>query len=200
MSAVFSRSRSVPSSPVVGQKRLDGGGQSRRQRNLDEDERLARQGRVEEAEAAPVGCKAAAQVIPALDLVDGLMGDQLLQHRGRRLPVYAPEFEKAAIEPGPEQMTQVGVERLQARLTAQVSEQILAHGHQRRSAALRHVHSAQQFLTGRLGRLGELRGAFGRGLREVGLRGRPELVLCRQEVLHEEAIKRDLICGPQLAQ
>jgi hypothetical protein len=51
---------------------------------------------------------------------------QLLQHRGRRLPVYAPEFEKAAIEPGSEEVTQVGVEWLQARLTAQVSEQILA--------------------------------------------------------------------------
>jgi hypothetical protein len=37
--------------------------------NLDEDERLTRQGWVEEAEAAPVGCKAAVQVFPALDLV-----------------------------------------------------------------------------------------------------------------------------------
>jgi hypothetical protein len=98
-------------------------------------------------------------------------------HRRRRLPVYAPEFEKAAIEPGSEEMTQVGVERLQARLTAQVREQILAHGYQRRGAALRHVHSAQQFLTGRFGRLGELAGAFGRWLREVGLRSRPELGL-----------------------
>jgi hypothetical protein len=81
---------------------------------------------MEEAEAAPVGCKTAVQVFPAPDLMDGLMGDQLLQHRGRRLPVYAPEFEKAAIEPGSEEVTQVGVEWLQARLTAQVSEQILA--------------------------------------------------------------------------
>jgi hypothetical protein len=97
-------------------------------------------------------------------------------------------------------VTQVGVERLQARLVAQVSEQVFAHGHQRRCAALRHVHAAQQLLAGRLGRLGELRGSLGRGLREVGLRRRPELVLCRQKVLHEEAIKRDLIRGPQRAQ
>jgi hypothetical protein len=55
---------------------------------------------MKESEAAPVRCKAAAQVIPALDLVDCFIGDQLLQHRGRCLPpVYAPELEKAAIEP-----------------------------------------------------------------------------------------------------
>jgi hypothetical protein len=155
---------------------------------------------VEEAEAAPVWCKAAAQVIPALDLVDCFIGDQLFQHRGRGLPVYALEFEEAAIEPGPEQMTQVRVEWFQVRLTAQMSEQILAHGYQRCGAARHHVHAAQQLLAGRLGRLGKLGGALGRGLREVGLRGRPELVLCRQKVLNEKAIKRDPICGPELAQ
>jgi hypothetical protein len=35
---------------------------------------------------------------------------------------------------------------------------------------------------------------------EVGLRGRSELVLCRQKVLNEKAITRDPICGPELAQ
>src|ERR1700738_1302320 len=97
-------------------------------------------------------------------------------------------------------MTQVRVEWFQVRLTAQMSEQILAHGYQRCGAARHHVHAAQQLLAGRLGRLGELGGALGRGLREVGLRGRPELVLCRQKVLNEKAINRDPICGPDLAQ
>jgi hypothetical protein len=185
---------------VAGQKRLDGGRQSCRQGNLDEDEGLTRQGWVEEAEAAPVGCKAAVRVFPALDLVDGLMGHQLLQHPRPASASRCAGSRKTAIEPGSEEMTQVGVERLQGRLTAQVREEILAHRFERRSAALRHVHSAQQFLTGRFGRLGELTGAFGRWLREVGLRGRPELGLRRQEVLDEEAIKRESICGPPLVQ
>ena len=74
---------------------------------------------MEEGEAAAVGRKAAPQIVPALDLVHRLIGDQLLQHRGRRLPVDPPQFEKAAVEPGGEQMLEVGVEQLQFRLGAQ---------------------------------------------------------------------------------
>ncbi len=66
---------------------------------------------MEEGEAAAVGRQAAPQIVPAMDLVDRLVCDQLLQHRGRRLPVDAPQFEKAAIEPGGEQMPEVGVEQ-----------------------------------------------------------------------------------------
>jgi hypothetical protein len=58
---------------------------------------------MKKAEASPVCRQLAAEVIPALNLVHGLVGDQLLQHRIRGLPVDPPEFEKAAIEPGGEQ-------------------------------------------------------------------------------------------------
>ena len=70
---------------------------------------------MEECEAAAVGRKPPPQIVPALDLVHRLIGDQLLQHRGRRLPVDPPQFEKAAVEPRGEQMLEVGVEQLQFR-------------------------------------------------------------------------------------
>ena len=50
---------------------------------------------MEECEAAAVGRKAPPQIVPALDLVHRLMGDQLLQHRGRRLPVEAPQLDES---------------------------------------------------------------------------------------------------------
>jgi hypothetical protein len=132
--------------------------------------------------------------------VDGLVGDQLLQHRRRGLPIDPPELEEAAIEPRRQQVTQIGIEGLQVRLAAQVGEQVLAHRHQRRGAALRHVHAAKQLLAGRLGRLGELRCALGRGLRQVGLGGGPQRLLGRQEARHEKAIEHDPVRRAELAQ
>ena len=60
---------------------------------------------MEEGEAAPVGgIEAAAQVVPALDLVHRLVGDDLLQDRRRRLPVDAAQHQEAAVEPGLQQV------------------------------------------------------------------------------------------------
>jgi hypothetical protein len=57
----------------------DGAGHLGQQRHLDEDQRLVGQLRVEEGEAAAVGLQAAAQVVPAVDLVHRLVVDDLLQ-------------------------------------------------------------------------------------------------------------------------
>ena len=51
----------------------------------------SRQRRMEEREAAAVGREPAAQVVPARDLVHGLVLDQLLEHDRRRVPVDALE-------------------------------------------------------------------------------------------------------------
>ena len=75
---------------VLRQERRHGGGQSFHQSNLDEYQRLPSKCGMEEGKAAPIGCKPSPQVVPVLDLVHGFIGDQLFQHRGRRLPVDAP--------------------------------------------------------------------------------------------------------------
>ena len=151
---------------VAGEQRLHRRGQALHQRDLDEDQRLARQRRVEEAEAAPVRGQAPPQVVPALDLVDRLVLDQLLQHRRRRLPVDAAQLQEAAVEPGAQQVLEVGVERLQHRLLAQPPQHLPARRHQRGGAAQRHVHAPQQLLARRLGRIGEAAGVLRRRLGE----------------------------------
>src|SRR5216683_3364023 len=87
---------------VLRQERRHGRGQSFHQSNLDENQRLAGKCGMEEGEAAPIGCKPPPQIVPALDLMHRLIGDQLLQHRRRGLPVDPPHLEKTAVEPGGE--------------------------------------------------------------------------------------------------
>ena len=65
---------------VFAQHLLDGFRNPAGQRDFDEDQRLVRQGGMEEAEAAPVlRLQAAAQILPAVDLMHRLIGDDLLQ-------------------------------------------------------------------------------------------------------------------------
>ena len=81
------------------------------QRDLHEDERLVDERGMEEGKAAPVrGIEAAAQVVPALDLVHGLVADDLLQDGRRRVPIDAAQDQEAAVEPGVEQAAQVGID------------------------------------------------------------------------------------------
>jgi hypothetical protein len=70
-----------------------------------------------------------------------LIGDQLLQHRRRGLPVDPPQLEKAAVKPGGEEMPEVGVEQPQLRLVVQMRGEFAAHRDQRAGAAVRFVLS-----------------------------------------------------------
>ena len=71
-----------------------------RQCDFHEDQRLVDQRRMEKAEAAAVRrIEPTAKVVPPVDLVDGFILDDLLEDRGRRLPVDPPQHEKAAVEP-----------------------------------------------------------------------------------------------------
>ena len=55
---------------------------------------------MEEGEAAPVGSAApGAQIVPALDLVHGLVADDPLEDVGRRRPVDVAQHQEAAVEP-----------------------------------------------------------------------------------------------------
>ena len=55
---------------------------------------------MKEGEAAAVGLQPAAQVIPAVDLMDGLVMDDPLEEGGRRMPVDTRQLQEARVEPG----------------------------------------------------------------------------------------------------
>src|SRR5882757_8023553 len=63
------------------EQRRHGCGQAVHQRDFDEDQRLAGKCRMEECETAAVGRETPPQIIPALDLMHRLIGDQFFQHR-----------------------------------------------------------------------------------------------------------------------
>ena len=125
---------------------------------------------MEEGKAAPVaGIEAAAQVVPALDLVHGLVVDDLLQDGRRRLPVDAAQHQEAAVEPRRQQMHQVAVDGGERRIAD--AQQVAAHGDDLGGGAGRQVEAAEEFLARALDRL--LQRGDGRriGAREIGLGG-----------------------------
>ena len=85
----------------------DAGGQ----RRLDEDQRLVGKRRMEKRIAPPIFLEPAPQVVPSLNLMDGFVLDQPFENQRGCSPVDTLEHEEAAVEPGAEQMNQVGVDR-----------------------------------------------------------------------------------------
>src|SRR5262245_7865239 len=115
------------------------------ERNLDEDERLVDERGMEESEAATVAwIEATAQVVPTLDFVHGLVFDDLLQDGCRRLPVNAPQHQKAAIEPRCQKMHEIAIDKSQRRIGD--GEEVLAHGDDLSRCARRQVEAAEEFL------------------------------------------------------
>ena len=87
-----------------------------------------------------IGLDAATQVVPVADRVHGFVADDLLQHDRRRRPVDPPQHQEAAIEPGREQVREVGVDRRQVVTAIERIQQLLAHPHERGGAVrLRHA-------------------------------------------------------------
>ena len=122
------------------------------ERDLDEDQRLVDQRRVEEGVAAPIGrIDAVAQVAPVVDLVHRLVLDDLLQDVGGRRPVDPAQHQEAAVEPRREQVDEVGVDRRKVVAMVHGVHQTLAHRHQRLGAAWREIEAPQQLLPTRLG-------------------------------------------------
>ncbi len=164
------------------QDRRDGVRPFAHQRDFDEDQRLVDQRRMKERIAAPVGrIDAPAQIVPIVDLVHRLVADDLFQHDRGRCPVDAAQHQEAAVEPGREQVHEIGVDRREVVAMCQRIEQLLAHGDQRLGAARREIEPAQQFLTARLGGGMQLgRGGIVR-LRPPGLDRRLDAGIVRPE-------------------
>ena len=147
---------------------------------------------MEEAEAAAVGrLHAAAQIVPALDLVHGLVADDPLQHVGWARPVDRPQDEKAAVEPRAEQMREVVVDLAQLRFLAAVLDEVLTHRHQRRGAARGEIEPPEQLLAGRLDRLQQRLQIPGRRVLLVGFPGLPDARQIRIKAAGEQAEELD---------
>ena len=145
---------------------------------------------MEEAEAAPVGLQAAAQIVPAGDRVHRLVGDELLEHDRRGAPLDAPQVEEAAVEPRAQQVQQVGVDCTPLRLAREAVEHVRAQRHQRRGAARRHVEAPEQFLARRFGDVLEALQVLRRGIGVVGLRGRQDRCRIGREIAGERVDER----------
>jgi hypothetical protein len=123
----------------------------RQQRDLDENQRLLRQYRVEKRKQPAVGLQAPAQVAPAVDFMDRLVVDDLLEQVGGRAPVDALQLQESRIEPGREQMAEIGIDRRELRMLAQPRQQLRTHLYDGGRAGRTAVQPAQQLLARRLG-------------------------------------------------
>src|SRR5215213_3589522 len=87
--------------------------------------------------------------------MDGLVANNPLEDVGRARPSDALHHQKAAIEPGIEEMDEVVLDADQVRVAVPMLNQIFAHTHQRSGAAWGQIETAEQLLAGRLHRLKE---------------------------------------------
>ncbi len=118
--------------------RLDRARDAAGERDLDEDERLVHQRRMEEGVAAAVrGIDARAQVVPVTNRVHRLVADDLLQDACRCRPVDLAQHQEAAVEPRREQVEKVAVDGRKILAMIHRVEHLLAHAHQRRGAVWR---------------------------------------------------------------
>ena len=183
--------------PAAGEDRRDGAGYLALEGDLDEDQRLVHQRRMEEGVAAPVGrMNAAAQIVPTADLVHGFVADELFEHdRGRR-PVDTAKHQEAAVEPRREQMDEVGVDLPEVVLAMlEHIDQLLAHAHQSGGAAGREIEPPEQLLAARLGGGVHFRRGFVVGLAAPDGDGRLHTRGIRPETFGQRLEKGDARAG-----
>ena len=162
--------------PLHSDERSDRRGQITGEGDLHEDQRFPGKQWVEEREAASVGGQARTQIVPSIDLVHRLVGDQPFQRRRRRPPADLLETQEAPVEPGREEVAQVGIDAAEMRTRWQEGKQLAAQLHQRSRTAPDHVEPPEQLLSRRLGGPGKCHHRLIAGLRAPLSNGRLDLV------------------------
>ena len=117
-----------------------------REGDLDEDERLIRQRRMEERVTPPIGLEPPPQIVPPLNLVDRLVLDQALEDDGRGPPVNPLPDQESAVEPRSEQARQVRVDHAAVRVPVEGLEQAPPHVHEHGDPAAGQIEAPEQFL------------------------------------------------------
>src|SRR5262249_4968936 len=143
-----------------------------RQRRLDENQRLVGKSRMEEGVASPVFFETPPQIVPALDLMNGLVLNEALENQGRRAPIDSLQDEEAAIEPRTKQVFEVGVDGGSFRVLRERAQHIRAHPHQQAGAAGSGVEAPEQLLPARFRRGLERRETRVRPIPAVGIDGK----------------------------
>ena len=160
-------------------------------RGLDEDDRFVGQRGMEEAVAASVTGEATLEVVPAVDLVDGLGRDQALEHRRRRVPGDLAQLEQPDVEQRREVAGELVVEQAERGVPAaqrqEVGAQLDEEPHAQRQAGDHVEHGGvtrddrtAQFALGLEASTPGRRGAQLLGRAVQGLRIGAEL--CRQQL------------------
>jgi hypothetical protein len=157
--------------------------------HLDEDHRLVGQRRMEKRIAAAVGLEPAAQVVPALNLVHGLVLDQLFQHQGGSAPVDALQDEEAAVEPGTEQVGEIGLDARPMRMLGQAPQHSAPHLQQHADPAGCHVEAPKELLARRLHRALQAHEIFRGRLFAVGVGEPADRLRVEGKLLGEERKK-----------
>ena len=108
---------------------------------------------MEKGVAAPVRrIDAAAQIIPIADGVNGLIADDLFQDARGSRPVDALQDEKAAVEPGREEVDKIRIHHAEIIAVVHRVDDLLAHAHKCSGSVGRKIEPAEQFLPQRFGR------------------------------------------------
>ena len=147
---------------------------------------------MEEGEAAAVGGESAPQIVPAGDLVDGFVLDQLLERDRGGIPVDPLEREEAAVEPRAEQVLQVRIDAAPLRPYLELAEHFTPHRNQRGRPAGCRIEPAEELLPRCLHAALELDQVLLRGMRVVGLVGGVERLLIGSEFGYEAIEERGL--------
>src|SRR3546814_12531871 len=116
---------------------------------------------MEQRIAAAVGIQPVAHILPGGDLVHGFVGDQLLEQRGRRVPVDGAQVEEAGVEPRQQQLAQVVVEALEIGVVAAQRQQVGAKVDQELHPLRQRVELGEETPAGRLDREGDVEGKSG---------------------------------------
>lgn len=116
---------------------------------------------MEEAVAAAVGFEPAAEVVPAADFVDGFVFDEFFEGFGWGVPVDGSEFEEASVEPGAEEVGEVGFGWFEGWVAE--AEQVGPHGEEGVDAVGGEVDRSEEFESGRFGGGPESVGVGGSG-------------------------------------
>ncbi len=153
--------------PLLGDQRSDGPYRTLGQRHLHEDQRIVGHGGVKEGEAASIFGESGPEIFEAVDLVHGLVRDDLLQHAGRGVPVDSVHHQEPAVEPRNQQVTQIGVQRPEVRPLIDDGQEIPTHLYEPPGSVGDHVQPPEEPLARRLHGLGQRRARLERRMAPV---------------------------------
>ena len=97
--------------PSIGEQWCDGIRNIVGQCDFNENQRIIGKRRMEEREALAIWrIETPSQVAPAGNFVDGFVADDFFEYNRRRMPVDRAQLQESAIEPGMEQVLEVGID------------------------------------------------------------------------------------------